>query len=125
MDTTVKKVTANTSPRGEMGEICLVTGKALAMRLWKLDAGQGAETVRDYETIGLVLEGKAELRLEGQKVLLDPGDSWLVPKDARHSYRILERFTAVEATCPPAHLHGRDQGSGTGARADNDDERRS
>jgi quercetin dioxygenase-like cupin family protein len=41
--------------------------------------------------------------------LLEPGDSWVVPKGASHSYRILEPFTAVEATCPPAAVHGRDE----------------
>ena len=71
--------------------------------------------MRDHETIGLVLEGKAELRVAGQKILLDPGDSWLVPKDARHGDRMRKRFTAVEVTCPLAHLHGRDQGPGARA----------
>jgi hypothetical protein len=31
-----------------------------------------------------------------------------VPAGARHSYRILEPLTAVEATAPPAQVHGRD-----------------
>jgi len=31
-----------------------------------------------------------------------------VPKGAGHSYRILEPFTAVEATHPPAEVHDRD-----------------
>jgi quercetin dioxygenase-like cupin family protein len=42
-------------------------------------------------------------------VLLNPGDSWLVPRGAAHTYRILEPFTAVEVTCPPSHVHGRDE----------------
>lgn len=41
-------------------------------------------------------------------VKLEPGDSWSVPKGARHSYKILEPFTAVEATSPPAQVHGRE-----------------
>ena len=53
---------------------------------------------------------RAELHLEGQMVVLDQGDSWVVPAGASHSYRILERFTAVEATSPPAHAHARDEG---------------
>ena len=39
---------------------------------------------------------------------LGPGDSWLVPKGATHRYKILEPFTAIEATAPPAQVHGRD-----------------
>ena len=37
------------------------------------------------------------------------GDSWLVPAGAMHQYTILEPFTAVEATAPPAEVHGRDE----------------
>lgn len=109
MDTTVKKVASRTSPHGEMGELCLVSGKSLSMRLWRLEPGDGEETTRDYETVGYVLEGRAELWLEGQTVTLERGDSWLVPKTAKHRYRILEAFTAVEATAPPAQVHGRDR----------------
>jgi hypothetical protein len=36
------------------------------------------------------------------------GDSWVVPKGSRHTYKIIETFTAVEATSPPAEVHGRD-----------------
>jgi quercetin dioxygenase-like cupin family protein len=42
-------------------------------------------------------------------VFLEAGDSWVVPKGAKHSYKILESFTAVEATSPPAQAHGRDE----------------
>ena len=46
--------------------------------------------------------------MEGQTVSLQAGSSWIVPKGAEHSYRILEAFTAVEATHPPAEVHDRD-----------------
>jgi len=38
---------------------------------------------------------------KGKTVMLEPGDSWLVPAGAEHAYRILSEFTAVEATAPP------------------------
>ena len=56
-----------------------------------------------------MVKGRAELELEGQKVLLEPGDSWVVPKGALHAYRVFEVFTAVEATSPPVSAHGRDE----------------
>ena len=56
-----------------------------------------------------MIAGRAELTLEGQTLRLEPGDAWLVPAGAEHAYRILEPFTAVEATAPPAHVHGRDE----------------
>jgi len=46
---------------------------------------------------------------EGQTVTLEPGDSWLVPAGTEHAYRILTEFTAIEATAPPAQVHGRDE----------------
>lgn len=110
-DTTVKKVTSRSSPSGPEGQLYLASGKALAMRLWNEQPSDKASRPsgrRAYETVGYVIAGRAELVLEGQRVLLEPGDSWLVLKDAAHTYRILENFTAVEATAPPAQVHGRD-----------------
>ncbi|MFB2937930.1 cupin domain-containing protein [Aerosakkonemataceae cyanobacterium BLCC-F154] len=110
-DTSVKKVDSTHSPKGEMGQKYLATGKSLSMRLWENEQPSDAkpEAKRDYETVGYVIKGRAELHLEGQTILLEPGNSWVVPKDASHSYKILESFTAVEATSPPAHIHGRDE----------------
>jgi quercetin dioxygenase-like cupin family protein len=109
-DTTIKKVSASHSPKGEMGQKYLVSGKTLSMRLWEAEPKAGkTPTRREYETVGYVIGGVAELHLEGQTVRLEPGDSWLVPKGAEHSYEIVEPFTAVEATSPPAQVHGRDQ----------------
>ena len=94
-----------------MGQKYLATGRSVSMRLWQ-DEEPGRDKTphsRDYETVGFVLSGKAELRMEGQTVSLSPGDSWVVPKGASHAYRIVEPFTAVEATSPPAEVHGRDE----------------
>jgi quercetin dioxygenase-like cupin family protein len=52
---------------------------------------------------------RAELHVEGQVVRLEPGDSWLVNAGVRHHCRVLEPFTAIEATSPPAHIRGRDE----------------
>jgi quercetin dioxygenase-like cupin family protein len=99
------------SPHGEMGQKYLASGVHVAMRLWENQSPNDDKEMRtrDYETVGYVISGKAELHLEGQMVVLEKGDSWVVPKGARHTYKILEPFTAVEATSPPAHAHGRDE----------------
>ncbi len=110
-DTTVTKVDSEFSPRGPMGQKYLASGVHIAMRLWE-DEPPGepkAVTQRDYEIVGYVIKGRAELEIEGQVVLLQPGNSWVVPKGARHRYTIREPFTAVEATYPPAQIHGRDE----------------
>jgi quercetin dioxygenase-like cupin family protein len=110
-DTTVKKVSGAHSPQGEMGQKYLASGKRVSMRLWEAEpAGAGKPpSRREYETVGYVVSGRAELHIEGQTVTLEPGDSWLVPSEAEHRYVILEPFTAVEATAPPAQVHGRDE----------------
>jgi quercetin dioxygenase-like cupin family protein len=110
-DTTITKVDSRYSPHGPEGQKYLASGTHVAMRLWENEQpGEAKETVhRDYETVGYVIKGRAELHLEGQMVLLEPGNSWVVPKGARHSYKVLEAFTAVEATTPPAHAHHRDE----------------
>jgi quercetin dioxygenase-like cupin family protein len=109
-DTTVTKIHSADSPRGPKGQKYLASGKRMAMRLW--DSEQPGEpkppSRRDYETVGYVISGRAELTLEGQTVKLEPGDSWVVPAGSEHGYRILEAFTAVEATSPPAQIHGRE-----------------
>jgi quercetin dioxygenase-like cupin family protein len=110
-DTTVKKVDSHHSPNGKMGQKYLASGQSVSMRLWvDLQPETSKETrSREYETVGYAIKGRAELDIEGQRVLLNAGDSWVVPKGSRHSFAILEAFTAVEATTPPAHVHGRDE----------------
>ncbi len=109
-DTSVTKVCAEHSPRGTMGQKYLASGTHIAMRLWEEQPGQAkAPSRREYETVGYVIAGRAELHLEGQTLRLERGDSWVVPKGAEHTYKVLEPFTAVEATSPPAHAHGRDE----------------
>jgi len=108
-DTTIKKVQSDHSPQGTDGQRYLVSGKGVAMRLWNKEADAGNDaTIRDYETVGYVISGSAVLELKGQEVALEPGDSWLVPAGASHRYRIEETFKAVEATAPPAQVHGRE-----------------
>lgn len=110
-DTSAQKVMSESSPTGEMGQKYLASGVNVAMRLWENEEPNDDKETRsrDYETVGYVIEGKAELHLEGQKLILEKGDSWVVPKGSEHTYVILETFTAVEATSPPAHAHGRDE----------------
>jgi quercetin dioxygenase-like cupin family protein len=109
-DTTVIKVKSAFSPRGRLGQKYLASGVHVAMRLWE-DEPPGElkpASRRDYETVGYAIRGRAELQIEGQKVVLEAGDSWVVPQGAMHSYKVLEAFTAVEATYPPSSAHGRD-----------------
>jgi len=80
------------------------------MRRWdKQPEYDKASRSRDYETVGFVINGMAELEMEGQKIRLEPGDSWVVPAGAEHRYVIEEGFSAIEATSPPAYAGARDE----------------
>ncbi|PYP86298.1 MAG: cupin domain-containing protein [Blastocatellia bacterium AA13] len=109
-DTSVTKVSSNFAPSGQSGQRYLAAGRKMSMRLWSEEPPGEVkpESTRPYETIGFVIKGRAELYLGEQLVLLEAGDSYVVPKDAKHRYKILDTFTAVEATSPPAEIHGRD-----------------
>lgn len=98
------KVSSRTAKSGTHGEIGLAAGEAVAMRMWRDEAptDHKPSASRPYETVGYVLSGRAELILPGETVTLEPGDSWLVPAGIDHTYKIIETFTAIEATAPPA-----------------------
>ena len=114
-DSTVIKLDASRSPRGPMGEKYLASGVRVSMRLWEAEPmnteseARENESERDYEVVGYVVSGRANLHIEGQTVRLDPGSSYVVPRGSRHFYHVLEAFTAIEATSPPAQVHGRDE----------------
>ncbi|HYG90203.1 MAG TPA: cupin domain-containing protein [Azospirillum sp.] len=102
-ETSLKTLDSAQLPSGTAERKYLASGKHVAMRLWDVVPGDGAPASRrEYETVGFVIGGRAELHIEGQVIQLRPGDSWVVPKGAEHTYRVLERFQAVEATAPPA-----------------------
>ena len=107
----VDKVRDERSPQGQMGQRYLASGELLSMRLWKNEqpGEPKPEVAREYETVGYVMGGRAELHLEGEVIPLSTGDSWTVPRGAMHTYSILEPFTVVEATSPPAEEHNRDE----------------
>jgi quercetin dioxygenase-like cupin family protein len=110
-DTSVKKVDSAYSPKGKLGQKYLASGKSVSMRLWEDEQPGDAKepSVREYETVGYVIKGCAELHIEGQIVRLETGNSWVVPKGTSHTYKILESFTAVEATSPPSQVRDRDK----------------
>lgn len=93
-------------PEGEDVKEILATGENVGLRIWRNEEpGADKETHSSpYETVGYVLKGRAELHLNDEVIGLKEGDSYLVPKDIPHTYKIIETFSAVEATSPPAHL---------------------
>ena len=60
-DKSITKVSSAHSPKGRFGEKYLASGIHISMRLWEREepGETKTQTARDYETVGLVLEGKA------------------------------------------------------------------
>lgn len=96
-------LSAETAPTGADGAKLLARGASVAMRLWENEPPSADKPTarRPYETVGYVIAGRAELVLEGTTRLLEPGSTWVVPREAEHTYKIIESFTAVEATTAP------------------------
>lgn len=98
---TISKISTSHAKTGPDGDLLLAGGAHMSMRLWKDEAPQEKPSHHSsYETLGYVISGRAELTVEGQSVTLEPGDSYLVPANAEHSYRIMESFTALETISP-------------------------
>lgn len=97
-------VNAASASEGPQGEKQLATGQHVALRLWENEQPGEPKPLsnRPYETVGYVLKGRAELHVEDKIIPLEPGISYLVPQGAAHTYKILETFSAIEATSPPA-----------------------
>ena len=97
-------VTRDQASKGEDGQLYLAKGERLALRMWDAEAPTNGKQphASDYETVGYAVSGRAVLHMGGERHELAPGTSWCVPAGAEHHYEILETFTAVEATSPPA-----------------------
>ncbi|QKG53247.1 cupin domain-containing protein [Hymenobacter sp. BRD67] len=101
MSTTNHPTSSTTAPDGSQH---LAAGQHVALRLWENEEPGAPKPLssKPYETVGYVLKGRAELHLEGQVTALEAGSSYLVPQGVSHTYKILETFSALEATSPPA-----------------------
>ncbi|HEX8384937.1 MAG TPA: cupin domain-containing protein [Rubricoccaceae bacterium] len=109
-DHSVKKIDSSASPSGPDGQKYLVSGKGISMRLWEEPTlGDGERHTRPYETVGYVVSGRVRIHVGDDVITCGPGDSYLVPDGAERRYDVLESLVAVEATHPPAEVHGRDE----------------
>ncbi|GGO23375.1 cupin domain-containing protein [Deinococcus humi] len=98
------KVSRSETRHGQDGQHHLVAGQDSSMRLWHneqpSDTADKQPHANDYETLGYVISGSVELKLDGQTLMLSEGDSYCVPRGVSHTYRVTETLTAVEVTTP-------------------------
>lgn len=98
------KVSRGETTHGQDGQHHLVAGQQGSMRLWHneqpADTADKQPHANDYETLGYVISGQVELKMNGQTLMLGEGDSYCVPKGVQHTYRVTQTLTAVEVTTP-------------------------
>ncbi|MBY6204241.1 cupin domain-containing protein [Halomonas denitrificans] len=88
---------------GPVGDRQLAQGERVGLRLWQ-DHATDDETDRSrpYEIAGYVIAGEILVVIDGSPHTLVEGDSFVIPADTRHRFRIHQPATVIEATSPPA-----------------------
>jgi len=85
-----------------VGFLVGATGERMMVTLMQFKRGDRVGRHRHAnEQAGYCLSGRFKLTIEGKESLIEPGDSYLIPGDAEHSYEILEDSAAVEVFSPP------------------------
>jgi quercetin dioxygenase-like cupin family protein len=80
---------------GAVGEHIMVT-------LMTFKEGQRVDThAHPHEQAGYCIEGRFELTVGGVSAVIEPHDSYVIPGDTPHGYRVLEDAVAVEMFSPP------------------------
>lgn len=80
----------------------LQSGEALMLVRIELAAGRGVAAHRHpHEQITHLVAGRVSFDLDGQELVLEPGDSVLLRPDVAHGARALEDSVLVDAFAPP------------------------
>src|SRR6056297_2796650 len=74
---------------GPLGDLELAQGDRVGLRIWKDYVTETkAERTRPYEIAGYVVKGEITLVVDGHATELVEGDSFVVPAQTSHAYRI-------------------------------------
>lgn len=78
------------------------TGERMMVTLMQFKEGDRVGShAHPNEQAGYCLWGRFKLTVDGEQSLIQPGDSYLIPGNAEHSYEVLEDSQAVEVFSPP------------------------
>jgi quercetin dioxygenase-like cupin family protein len=78
------------------------TGERMMVTLMTFKKGQeGGTHSHPNEQSGYCIRGRFVLTIKNISSTIEPDDSYVIPADAPHSYRILEDSLAVEVFSPP------------------------
>ncbi|MDA8142329.1 MAG: cupin domain-containing protein [Desulfobacteraceae bacterium] len=53
-----------------------------------------------HEQTGYLIKGKIKLTIESKSQIINPGDSWCIPSNAKHKAEIIEDSIAIEVFSP-------------------------
>lgn len=54
------------------------------------------EHCHDYDQWGLMIQGKMELTIDGEKRIIENGDEYVIPAQAKHSARFLAKSRVID-----------------------------
>ncbi|KUK14387.1 MAG: cupin domain-containing protein [Synergistetes bacterium] len=91
----------------------LIDKKTGTVTLFAFDRGQGlSEHTAPFDAMVIVLEGKAQITIEGKAHLLSGGEMIIMPANKPHAVRAEERFKMLLVMIRdkgPIHLKERDE----------------
>ncbi|WP_222704209.1 cupin domain-containing protein [Treponema pectinovorum] len=78
---------------GTIASKTLVNSDAMTMTIFAFDAGQGVSThSAPGDAFVVCLEGKAEIELNGEKLIIHSGESLIMPANAPHAVKAVEPY---------------------------------
>lgn len=77
-------------------------GERMMVALMQFKKGDEVEAHKHpNEQAGYCLSGKFKLTVNNEEHLVEPGDSYLIPGNSKHSYQFFEDSEMVEVFSPP------------------------
>nr|AGF93413.1 cupin 2 conserved barrel domain protein [uncultured organism] len=71
----------------------LVDRKTGTLTLFAFDKGQTlSEHTAPYDALVQILEGKSKIKISGENLVLESGESTVIPENATHSLKAVKRF---------------------------------
>lgn len=77
-------------------------GERIMVTLMAFKEGQEVDAhTHPHEQAGYCIRGRFELIVGEETTVIESHDSYVIPGDTKHSYRVLENALAVEMFSPP------------------------
>lgn len=74
--------------------------KSMVTKMNYVIGNYAAEHIHPHEQCGYVISGKYLMTVEGNEFTLEAGDSYAVPENVPHSFRVLEAGEVIDVFTP-------------------------